>query len=355
MKRLLLLLLLFTLPAWGADRYWVGDGGTWDNASTTHWSASDGGASGASAPTATDDVHFTANSFTAAGQTVVAAATAVCRDMIWTGATNTPTLSAGAGLTVYGSMTLIATMTAQFGSVTMAATSIGHTVTTAGRQLDSLSFAGSGGGWTLQDPVAVRLGFSVTDGTLAGNGQTVTVEDRSGGLLQGAAQFTVASPGAISGVLNVSCSGGTGLIGHPCTFNGGGQTYGTVTLGGNPHSVATSNLIQGSNTFGSLVLAATSLYGSDGYLEFTDGTTQTITGDFTVGATPTARIYLIGTGTAGWTLSKASGKVIVRNVSLQYSHATGGAQFRADQSIDAGGNTGWWFGGANSPIMGCIF
>jgi len=41
-----------------AARYWVGGAGTWDNSSTTHWSTTPSGASGASAPTASDDVYF---------------------------------------------------------------------------------------------------------------------------------------------------------------------------------------------------------------------------------------------------------------------------------------------------------
>jgi hypothetical protein len=41
-----------------AARYWVGGAGTWDNSSTTHWSTTPSGSSGASAPTASDDVYF---------------------------------------------------------------------------------------------------------------------------------------------------------------------------------------------------------------------------------------------------------------------------------------------------------
>lgn len=59
-----------------ADRYWVGGTGTWDNASTANWSATSGGASGASAPTSADNVFFNANSGTAAVVTI--AATAAC-------------------------------------------------------------------------------------------------------------------------------------------------------------------------------------------------------------------------------------------------------------------------------------
>jgi hypothetical protein len=44
-----------------ADRYWVGGTGTW-NITTTNWSASSGGASGASVPTVNDNVFFDNNS-----------------------------------------------------------------------------------------------------------------------------------------------------------------------------------------------------------------------------------------------------------------------------------------------------
>lgn len=42
-----------------ANRYWRGGTGTWDTTSTTNWSATDGGAGGASVPNSADDVFFT--------------------------------------------------------------------------------------------------------------------------------------------------------------------------------------------------------------------------------------------------------------------------------------------------------
>ena len=47
-----------------ANRYWVGGSGTWDSSTTTHWSASSGGAGGASVPTSADIVLLDANSGT---------------------------------------------------------------------------------------------------------------------------------------------------------------------------------------------------------------------------------------------------------------------------------------------------
>lgn len=45
-----------------AVRYWVGGSGTWDTTSTTNWSATSGGAGGASAPTSADSVVINASS-----------------------------------------------------------------------------------------------------------------------------------------------------------------------------------------------------------------------------------------------------------------------------------------------------
>jgi len=47
-----------------ANRYWVGGTGTWDTTNTANWSATSGGAGGASVPGPTDDVFFDANSGT---------------------------------------------------------------------------------------------------------------------------------------------------------------------------------------------------------------------------------------------------------------------------------------------------
>jgi hypothetical protein len=64
-----------------ADRYWVGGSGSWN--STTKWSATSGGASGASVPTASDNAIFDANSATA-HYTVTVTDNATCADLTFT-------------------------------------------------------------------------------------------------------------------------------------------------------------------------------------------------------------------------------------------------------------------------------
>lgn len=88
-----------------ADRYWVGGTGTWD-ATTTHWSATSGGAAGASVPTLSDDVFFNSAS-NATGYTVTkTAATAVKSINIAAPATGTLTFSNTAVLSTYGDVTV---------------------------------------------------------------------------------------------------------------------------------------------------------------------------------------------------------------------------------------------------------
>lgn len=58
-----------------ADRYWVGGTGTWNSSNTANWSATSGGASGASVPTSADNVLFDDNS--AAGNFTVTISGAV--------------------------------------------------------------------------------------------------------------------------------------------------------------------------------------------------------------------------------------------------------------------------------------
>src|ERR1700688_4568565 len=61
MKRLalgLIFLFLVIVDASAATRFWVGGTGTWDSSTTTNWSASTGGAGGASVPGSSDTVTF---------------------------------------------------------------------------------------------------------------------------------------------------------------------------------------------------------------------------------------------------------------------------------------------------------
>lgn len=88
-----------------ANRYWVGNGGSWTD--TAHWSTSDGGSGGASYPTSSDNVYFTSNSFTLSSQVVTFSSISFLT-MDCTGVLNSPILSntSTSYIEVYGSLVL---------------------------------------------------------------------------------------------------------------------------------------------------------------------------------------------------------------------------------------------------------
>src|SRR3990167_5202097 len=130
-------------------RYWVtGGDGNWNN--TNNWAAASGGASGQTVPDNTQAVFFDANSGVGTA-TVNVAATALSLDC--TGYTGTLTL--GAGLTVSGSVTLVAgmTFTPSTYTVTIDATA---TITTGGKEFQGLTLNKAAGTFTLGSDVTVN-------------------------------------------------------------------------------------------------------------------------------------------------------------------------------------------------------
>lgn len=91
-----------------ANRYWVGGSGTWNASDTTHWSASSGGAGGASVPTSSDSAVFDGLSDGGAGSYVVThSGTTNCLDLT-TGAPSSGNLTLGGSgiINFYGSLYL---------------------------------------------------------------------------------------------------------------------------------------------------------------------------------------------------------------------------------------------------------
>jgi hypothetical protein len=158
-----------------ADRYWVGGTGTWDTTSTTNWSTTSGGSSGASVPTSADNVIFDQVG---------------TYDVTMTGALNCLDFTVSAGtvsfltgtsptLSIYSSMSLVAgTIWTSTGTTTFLSTITGKTITTNGTTINgSMTFGtGGGGGWSLGS--ALTLGTTnstqLNSGTLDLAGFTLT-------------------------------------------------------------------------------------------------------------------------------------------------------------------------------------
>lgn len=306
-------------------RYWVA-GGNGNTNSTTNWSATDGGASGASVPTNADDVVFNSNS---GSDVVTVNATLQALSLNLTGFNGT--LAGSSTIQIYsGGITLGTTVT------------LTHTGT--------ISAAASGGSWTSNGKqwtgnISIGGSFSVTyidNWDIVGNftnsatstpqGSVITVRGNlninafassstTGFILAGTGTWSVVDDaGNSSYTINTA---GTITLSGTLGLRGGSSrvftyTSGTVVTTGTTFSVrdmtATLNLngisfnnfnLSGISTFtliSNLDINGSSTIGQLGQITTINGNTITIGGSLTIGGTTsiingTTNIILDGTGT----------------------------------------------------------
>lgn len=206
-----------------AIRYWVGGTGTWNSTNTANWSATSGGAGGASAPTPTDTPVF--NSLSGTGT------------VTYTGTTNAGAITfSGDGITLSLGAAL-----ASSGTITITA----GTFLTNGYNLSCTTLVSTSGTRTID------LGASTV--TLTSLSTGLNFSNSSGGLTFNAGTSTI----------NVS--------GSTVTFAGGGLTFNNVRF---TSGVATTRTITGNNTFnGTLYIER---YGTTGVGNFVLAGDQTI-------------------------------------------------------------------------------
>ena len=290
-----------------ADRYWVGGTGSWSSTNTANWSTSSGGGSGASVPTAADNVFFDANSNTGTGAFTVTMANSprVCNDFTASGLDGTMTLAgSGIGLTVSGSLSFPAANLSRTysGTTTFNATTTGKTVTTNGVSLSGgVDFNGVGGSWTLGSAISVGSStISITNGTfntsaLGNYAVTASSFNSSNSNVRtinlNASTVTLSAngtPWSMATSTNATLNAGTSTInlsssGSP-TFAGGSFTYYNVAY---TSASLISTTITGTNTFFTLQTANKT---DPSITPITLSASQTISGTLTIG-TGTASAY----------------------------------------------------------------
>lgn len=225
-----------------ANRYWVGGTGNWDASTTTNWSASSGGAGGASVPTASDNVIFDTLS-NATAYTVTITATANCLDFTMGAPLSGKVTWAGtSSLAISGSLNLsggTAGITRTYtGQITFIATSGTKTIDVNSVAMSSeWIFNGSGGTFQLASDLVTGPGvngnFTLTAGTFDPNGKTVTINS-AGGLAKITGAFTF---------YNLSWSGVAGKL---CRLSVASDIVVTHTLSINGNSVINRGLIDSS-------------------------------------------------------------------------------------------------------------
>lgn len=286
-----------------ADRYWVGGAGTWDATTTTNWSATSGGAGGASAPTSVDNVIFnSASNATAYAVTVGTNANAL--DITIAGpATGNVTITSGATAVIncYGSWTNAATgvvfTTTTGATINFLATTTGKTITTNAVTLGGMQiiFNGVGGAWTLGSALTTTQSIVVTAGSFSTSGSNYALATnqisssnsnvRSISLNASVVTINGGTFVNFTTTTNLTFNAGTSTITASSasnTLNSGGLTFYNVTFSG---VTATTHTINGANTFNNLTFTTRTTDGIGAIVVLAD---QTISGTLTLGAANTA-------------------------------------------------------------------
>lgn len=345
-----------------ASRYAVATSNsvTWDAATTTNWSTSNGGAGGASVPTSADDVSFTSLT-NATAYTATISATANCANLTFAlpATSGVPTLAGSSQLNIYGNLSKVSGMSWTLsGTVVFSATATGKTVASAGVAFGgSIQFNGVGGGWTLQDDITSGGGFSILAGQLVDAGYTVTLTATGGNVVSiGSSVASVTKTG--NWIL-----GGTGagtrwnITNTSFSINDtagyikfSGNTTNTITFAGNgltykkfwsSNTSAGGVTITGANTFGTI----TKNDGTSAFtITFPGSATTTITSAFEVSGASTKLVTLASSAGIATLNYTGAGKVSCDYLSISNSTATPGSTFYAGtHSTDGGNNSGWTF------------
>lgn len=362
-----------------ATKYWVGGSGTWDSSDTTHWANSSGGAGGTSTPIYTDTVIFDNNSGTA-GTTVVVSVynlggggtqTATCAIFDTSACTAVTALRFDAASSVtsdprleiwrssnLSSKTSIGTVAAaySYNLIFFQQNNTTCTLATNGAVIYDLYLGSTG----LNDTVTLLSDLTITNrlflsyGTLNANGYNVTVSQvynifaaGNSYIYMGSGTWTVTGDWStydntctiVAGTSTLILQTDTRILFYPKS----GSTFYNITakLGKTyPAGVDPAVFIRTNITCSTFDAITQNTYGPD-TVSIGSSNTLTVTSSF-MPTTTGRRVIYIEDGT----VAKASGVVATNNLNILNNTATGGAQFFAGNlSTNAGGNSGWQFGG----------
>ena len=358
------------------NRYWVPAGtdgtGNWDGSDTTHWSATSGGAGGASVPDWESLVKFDANSFSDVGQTVTITASAPIHSIDCLGVTNTPTFAGNPLFPLYGTTArFVADMVfssapsvtfypyADYSNLTCNLTTGGHEFALI--EVLCGTAEGDDGCLYLQDDANVVSNgyFHIQYGSLDTNDHTINCGIfygefyRSLNLGASTINCLYASGGALALKAGNDWAPEIGTITQSGKFVVPGGSITIYNAYDPPTEVVTiGNLEWGSldyvgQTFqfnGDMILGDLKLSKDIVYQFIPDGCTvtlDTLTGN---GASGEEIVIQGETGSDYFEFIKATGVISVDYYDIANSIASGGATFYAGaNSIDSDGNTGWLF------------
>jgi hypothetical protein len=330
-------------------RYWVGGTAAWDGTAGTKWAATSGGAGGESVPTTADDVFFDANS---SGICTISAGNTGAKSINCTGFTGTITHTAGVGITVAGSVTLVAGMTFNGSTGVFTFTGTG-TLTTAGKVFSAVTVNGSGITLTLGSALnTATRNVTITQGTFDTSNYNVTVNGFiSGGssvrsVLLGSSTVTVSgTTGFFLASTNLTFNAGTSQITIQdfTTFAGANQTFYNVTFSA---LVIGTHAITGENTFNNLTFSGTL---SNGFQNIVLGSSITVNGAFDCSNSNTTRRKMISSNIIGTTRTITAAAISANNCDFRdITIAGAAAPISPTRAGDCGGNSGITFPAAKT-------
>lgn len=325
-----------------ANRYWVGGVNAWDSSTTAYWSATSGGAGGASVPTSADDVFFDS------GTTITVTGTVVCRSLT-VNASASVGYSGGATIQIYGSLYFGPSFVGWYADTEFLSTTTGNTVYMGASTAfnGAITFNGSGGEWSQTSGCNFYGGANLLRGTFSTGGYPFSVTgfyssntntrtlNLGSSVIYAYASWNVST----STNLTVTYSPGGSILATG-VFYGGGKSWPSISNGPTNGTLD----IYGSNTF--YALTAESSFAYPGVLSLESGTTTTVLNNISLTGVSSSLLYLQASGVTPAIISKASGTVSATYTNITKSTATGGATFSAPAglgNVNGGGNTGWIF------------
>lgn len=370
--------------------YWVGGTGNWSDAA--HWSTVSGGAGGVCVPGPTDDIFFDANSFSSTGGEFIYAdlQNSYCKNFtsIGTSSNNAITASINGSylfINIYGSLNFdSAAPKIDYSNLSFKSSNSGNTIKTSGKVNKAIVEFNGTGSWMLQDSLTCAS-IQVNQGSFSTNNKSIncdavysnsrsirnidlgTSEIKAGvwqlhsfnslGLLAGAS--TIQTKYGFLGGRNEqyhilkfdSDSSVIELDNNYFYTNGTGDYSDSLTI--DKLYLYSNTRIYGTNTIDSIFVNYPT-----GYIGFQEDKIQTITGGFATSNNCESPV-LIASFTKEYqnsgfnifstnktaTINKTSGNMLLFNTVIKGINASGGANFSAQNSYDAGNNTGWNFSG----------
>lgn len=310
-----------------ANRYWVGGTGNWSD--TAHWSATSGGASGASAPIETDDVFFDGSSGTGTSTLDVYHN---IRSLDCTGYTGTLTLAdqldigdsnTGTGIST---LKLVSGMTFNPGVsfIDFYSDQAGNAITTGGKSLPKVRFRdfNGGGGWVLQDNITCTS-IRVQGGDLDTNSKDVTITNgdfdidvgfADSDVVFGSSTISVSGSFRLQPSFTLTVDAGTSSIsaGDICYLEGTGYTLYNLSISGTFAGLEFD--ASGTYTFNNLTLDGTTNTTTE-LLFNNNAHSITITGTLTITGTAASPVNVYGLASPGLTNRST---IQAANISLSY-------------------------------------